>query len=88
MDLTEEIKQLAIKYNLTQSEIKKIWSSQFKYTAHVMSLDFNSKEINERRSIKLKGFGTFAFSKYKAENLTKKKIQKDERQRKLAETIA
>lgn len=83
MEIKNEIKQLAIKHNLTQSEVKRIWQSQFKFTAHVMSLDYNNKEIDERRSIKLRGFGTFEFSKYRAERLTKLKKLKNERERNL-----
>ena len=88
MDLKEEIKDLAIKHNLTQSEVKKIFYSQFKFVAHIMSNDYNNKPINERRSIKLRGFGTFEFSKYRAERLTKLKQLKDDRQRNMGKEIA
>ena len=88
MEVKNEIKQLAIKHNLTQSEIKKIWQSQFKYVTHIISLDYNTKKINERRSIKLRGFGTFEFSKYRAERLTKLKQLKNDRQRNMGKEIA
>jgi len=87
MDLKNEIKQLAIKHNLTQSEIKKIWQSQFKFTSYIMSLDYNNKKIEERRNIKLRGFGTFEFSKYRAKKITDLKQLKDDRQRNICKEI-
>jgi nucleoid DNA-binding protein len=52
-----------------------------------MSLDYNSKEIEERRNIKLRGFGTFEFSKYRAKKITDLKQLKDDRQRNICKEI-
>jgi len=67
--LKPNIKALAMKYKLTQSQINDIFYSQFKHTAKVISED-SKKEIKDRRSVKIKGLGTFEFNKRKAEHIT------------------
>lgn len=76
--LKPKIKELALTYKLTQSQINDIFYSQFKHAAKVMSLD-SIKSIEERRSIKIKGLGTFEFRPKKAKILTKIKEEKDAR---------
>lgn len=67
--LKPKIKELAIKYKLTQSEIIDIFYSQFKFAAKVMSED-SFKDLNERRSVKIKGIGTFEYNERKARKIT------------------
>jgi len=57
--LKPKIKELALKYKLTQSQVIDIFYSQFKHAAKVISED-SFKDPNERRSVKFKGLGKFA----------------------------
>ncbi len=76
--LKPKIKELALKYKLTQSQVIDIFYSQFKHAAKVISED-SFKNPNERRSVKFKGLGTFEYKKYKAIRLTKIKQEQDAR---------
>jgi len=76
--LKPKIKELAIQYKLTQSEIIDIFYSQFKYVAKVMSED-SFKNLNERRSVKIKGIGTFEYNERKARKITEIKNKEDAR---------
>lgn len=77
--LKPKIKELALKYNLTQSQVVDIFYSQFKHTAKIISED-SKKDILERRSIKIKGLCSFEYRKKKAVYLTSKKREKDARE--------
>lgn len=73
--LNKKVKELAMKYKLTQSQVWDIFYSQFKFVSKVMSED-SEKDYKERRSIKLPKIGTFEFNEQKAKKLSK---IKDER---------
>lgn len=77
--LKPKIKELALQYNLTQSQVVDIFYSQFKHAAKVISEDSN-KELSERRDIKIKGLCTFEYNKRKATYMTYKKQEKDARE--------
>jgi len=77
--LKPKIKELALKYNLTQSQVVDIFYSQFKHTAKVISED-SEKDVSERRSIKIKGLCSFEYRERKAIKITNKKREKDARE--------
>ena len=77
--LKPKIKELALKYGLTQSEVIDVFYSQFKYVADVISKD-SDKDFSERRSIKIRGLGTFQYNEKKAKKLTHIKKEKNERE--------
>lgn len=74
--LDEKIKEIALEYKLTQSQVKEIFYSQFKYLIDIMKED-SEKPVNEKRQIKLRGFGTFAFNEKRFN-----KVQRDIKRRK------
>lgn len=76
--LKPKIKELAIEHKLTQSQILDIFYSQFKFAADVMREDADD-EIDSRRSVKIRGFGTFVFNPKKALYMTNKTIEKNAR---------
>jgi nucleoid DNA-binding protein len=63
--LKDKIIALALEHDLTQSQVQDIFNSQFKFTAKVMAED-SIKDVSERRSVKIKGIGTFKFNKRQA----------------------
>lgn len=77
--LKETIRELAKDNKLTYSEVERIFYSQFGFVAHIIKED---KDKEDRRSIKIPGFGSFIFSKRRAEILTKEKKRKDGEYRK------
>jgi len=77
--LKDKITALALEHDLTQSQVQDIFNSQFKFTANVMAED-SEKETDQRRSIKIKGIGTFKFNKRKADKVNK--LQYDNRSKK------
>lgn len=76
--LKPKIKELALKHKLTQTQINEIFYSQFKHTAKIISKD-SVLPIEERRSIKIKGLGTFEFNEAKAKKMTQIKKEYDAR---------
>jgi isopentenyldiphosphate isomerase len=76
--LRDSFKREAKENKLTREQIKEIFYSQFKYVAHVMSAD-SEKEIDDIRSIKIKGLCTFAVNKKKLIVIKKLKKEKDAR---------
>lgn len=76
--LKPKIKELAKEHNLTQSQIIDIFYSQFRYVSKTMCGD-QKKDFTERRSIKIKGIGTFDYKIKKAEIITKIKKEYDAR---------
>jgi hypothetical protein len=72
------ILELARKHNFSADQIIKMYKSQFQLVEKTISDDSN-KPIDERRTIKLQGLGSFKFLPYLAHKLTEQKRQKDER---------
>jgi len=68
--LKDKILALALEHDLTQSQVQDIFNSQFKFVCKVMVED-SIKDPSERRSVKIKGIGTFKFNKRKAEKVNK-----------------
>ena len=68
--LKDKILALALEHDLTQSQVQDIFNSQFKFVCKVMAED-SIKDPSERRSVKIKGIGTFKFNKRKAEKVNK-----------------
>jgi hypothetical protein len=83
----KEILELMRKHNLTQTQVLTIYKAQWKFVKEQMKHDFKYETVENRKSIKLKGLGTFVFSPYMATLLTKRKIEKYEKQV-LSEEIA
>ena len=77
--LKPKFKEMALKYGLTQSEVMDVFYSQFKFAANVISQD-SSKDFKDRRSVKIKGLGTFEFNEKKAKKITHIKKEKNERE--------
>lgn len=68
-EIVELIKALARENGLTYTETEKIFYSQFKFVAHVIRED---KDKTERRSVRLRKFGTFQFVPRIAEIMNEK----------------
>ena len=83
----KEILELMYKHKLTQTQVMDIYKAQWKYVKEQMKHDFKKEPIENRKSIKLKGIGTFVFNPYVAMKLTLKKIERYEKQV-LSEEIA
>jgi hypothetical protein len=71
-DFKSEIIKLARKFNLEPSQIKAIYSHQFKLIANKIRKDFE-KPIDERQSIRVQGLGTFNFNPYIAKKINEYK---------------
>lgn len=82
--LKPKIKELALKHKLTQTQINDIFYSQFKHAAKVISEDSALPEEN-RRSIKIKGLGTFQYNMFKAKKMTKVKKEKENARKNMVE---
>jgi hypothetical protein len=80
-----EFVKLARKHNLTVAQVKKIYSHQFKLIMDAVRQDYN-KPIEQRRSIKVRGLGTFEFNPYLAQKLEQLKKEKNDTDEIHAET--
>lgn len=74
----KEVRALAIKHNISDKEVIKIYFEQFKLIKKVISLD-SKKDIEERRTVKVLGLGKFEFNPFAAKKLTEIKKKNDER---------
>lgn len=76
--LKDKIKELALKHKLTQTQVLEVFYSQFKHVRNVMVGD-STKEINCKRSVKIKGLCTFEYNPFRGKKLLKLKQEKDAR---------
>lgn len=70
--LKNKVIELALKHKLTQQEIISMFKSQFEHVAFIMKED-SVKNVDERRSVKIKHIGEFKFNKRKTLKIQEKK---------------